>query len=102
MGLASWLYASQAPGVYEGSRTGCNSWLIVENNQYNLITIRKHKPGPQNKLYWSGEDGQQVVRQKGVAGGANLLRRSAQEMTEEDDFYISIRGQELIDNQIFT
>jgi hypothetical protein len=43
----------------------------------------------QKKFYFSGEAEQQVARQEGVAGGANLLRRSAHEMTEKMNMMIT-------------
>jgi hypothetical protein len=40
---------------------------------------------PIERIVGSGEGGdQQVARQEGVAGGANLLRRSARETTVEE------------------
>jgi hypothetical protein len=78
-----------------------HSWLIVEINQYNLNTVRKQTPGPQSNLHWSGEDEQQVARQKGVAGVRHLLRRSAQEITEKTIFTLH-EGKSSLTIKLFT
>jgi hypothetical protein len=75
MWLAWSLYASQAPSDSEGSRMLSYSWRWVKINIKYI-----EKTGPRGKNTGSGEDDWQVARQEGVAGDADLLRRSAQEM----------------------
>jgi hypothetical protein len=47
------------------------------------LQYKKKKPGQKNR-FSSGEVGQQVAGQEGVAGGANLKRRSAQEVSAKN------------------
>jgi hypothetical protein len=57
------------------------SWRCVKGTDYNIQFIGK--TGPKGKNIGSGEDDWQVARQEGMAGDADHLRRSAQEVAEK-------------------